>query len=408
MAGNKNEVSNVGEFLKRVEEIHDDWWSKDKDDPWMPWFRGHQRADWKLRPKLYRDYETKRREKLRIEDEMREEFVVRAPAFSHIRPADQPDWDWYFLMQHSGTPTRLLDWSEGALIGLYFAVRNNPGFYDAAVWVLDPYKLNKQIVGKQELICPTISMDSADRRLLKRWLPDPFARKKIRLRPEPVPVYPAHIAQRISSQRSCFTIHGSDQNGLDKLQGDDLLIRIVIPSINVTKIRRELEVCGIDEATIFPDLDGLGRCVSVRWESSQHDPPHKEVYTRLAPSKIHKGGVGVFAIKNIEKNKFLFHGDNEEMLWVKESLFRRTPLAIRRLYRDFPVFKKKLLRFGCPTSFNRLTVSWYINEPKRGEHPNVRCDGNYDFYALGEIKAGEELTVDYSKYSDPVPDWLMK
>jgi FRG domain len=409
MSGNKNEISNVSEFLKRVKEIREGWWAKDKDDPWMPWFRGHQRADWKLCPKLYRDYEPKRREKLRIEDEMREEFVVRAPALSHIRPADQPDWDWYFLMQHSGTPTRLLDWSEGALIGLYFAVKDNPGYFDAAVWVLDPYKLNKRVVGKQELICPTISMNSAGKKSLNLWLPPAkFAKINKKLPSAPVPILPAQTAQRISSQRSCFTIHGSDQNGLDKLQGDDLLIKIVIPSINVTEIKKELEVCGIDDATIFPDLDGLGRCISARWKSDKHDPPHKEVYTRLAPSKIHKGGVGVFAVKNIEKDQFLFHGDNEEVLWVKESDFEQTPLEIRRLYRDFSIFKKKLLRFGCPTSFNRLTVSWYINEPKPNKRPNVRCDDNNDFRALDKIKAGDELTVNYSKYSDPIPPWLEK
>jgi FRG domain len=404
MGENKNQISNVGEFLKRVKEIRDDWWAKDKDDPWMPWFRGHQRADWKLCPKLYRDYESKRRIKLRIEDEMREEFVVRGPALSHAVPSNQPDW--YFLMQHSGVPTRLLDWSEGALIALYFAVRNNPGYYNAAVWVLDPYELNKRVLGMRELICPTISMDSADHKRLKRWLPDPFARKKIKLRSEPIPVYPAHMAQRISSQRSCFTIHGADPSGLDKLEGEDLLIKIVIPSINVAEIRKELEVYGIDEVTIFPDLDGLGRCISARWKSDQIDPPHKNVYTRLAPSKIHKGGVGVFAIRDIEKDTFLFQGDNEEILWVKEAEIRQTSLAIRRLYRDFPVYKKKQRRFVCPTYFNRLTVSWYINEPEPNKRPNVRCDDNYDFYALTKIKAGDELTADYSKYSDPIPAWL--
>ena len=56
---------------------------------------------------------------------------------------------------------------------------------------------------------------------------------------------------------------------------------------------------------------------------------------------------------------------------------------------------------------HRLTVSWYINEPKLGDKPNVYCK-NYDFYASREIKDGDELTVDYSKYSDPMPVWLMK
>lgn len=414
MSGDKREISSVGDFLKHVEEIRQTWWAKDKDDPWMPWFRGHQRADWKLCPKLYRDYEPKRRERLRIEDEMREEFVVRAPALSHIKPSDQPDWDWYFLMQHSGLPTRLLDWSEGALIGLYFAVRNSPGLYDAAVWVLDPYKLSERVVGKLELICPTVSMDKADQRLLKRWLPDPFAKKRQRLPVEPVPILPAQVAQRISSQRSCFTIHGSDQNGLDKLQEDDLLIKIVIPGIDVPKIRRELEICGIDEATIFPDLDGLGRCVASRWKLDQHDSPHKGAYTRLAPSKIHRGGVGVFAVTDITKGDPLFHGDNAGMLWVEESAVKaacnKNP-DIRPLYRAFPIYKKGVKgkggKFGCPTNFNCLTVAWYINEPDSGKQPNVYCDSEtYDFYASKPIKAGDELTADYSKYSDPLPNWL--
>jgi hypothetical protein len=52
------------------------------------------------------------------------------------------DRDWYFLMQQYGAPTRLLDWTEGALIGLFFAVKDNPGFYPAAVWVLDAWDLN--------------------------------------------------------------------------------------------------------------------------------------------------------------------------------------------------------------------------------------------------------------------------
>jgi len=56
-----------------------------------------------------------------------------------------------------------------------------------------------------------------------------------------------------------------------------------------------------------------------------------------------------------------------------------------------------------------LTVSWYINEPKRGEQPNVYCEEEtYDFFALKDIKAGDELTVDYSEYSDRLPSWLAK
>ncbi len=58
-------------------------------------------------------------------------------------------------------------------------------------------------------------------------------------------------------------------------------------------------------------------------------------------------------------------------------------------------------RYGCPLNFNRLTISWYINEPVTGERANVACDAEtYDFVALRDIQPDEELTVDYSTYSD--------
>ena len=91
---------------------------------------GHEKSDWPLVPKFYRSKPTNRN----IEDGIREEFQTRAPILADVKPANK--WEWYFLMQHYGAPTRLLDWSDGALIGLYFAVRQNHGWHDAAVWML--------------------------------------------------------------------------------------------------------------------------------------------------------------------------------------------------------------------------------------------------------------------------------
>jgi hypothetical protein len=74
----------------------------------------------------------------------------------------------------------------------------------------------------------------------------------------------------------------------------------------------------------------------------------------------------------------------------------KRPKEILRLYEDFAVIKDN--RYGCPPTFNRLTMSWYINH---SENPNVYCDENYNFFALRDIKPGEELTADYSTYNDP-------
>lgn len=70
----------------------------------------------------------------------------------------------------------------------------------------------------------------------------------------------------MSSQHSCFTIHGSDPDALDKLESEEnLLLKIVILKSAVKRIEIELRRFGIDESTIFPDLDGLARSINARW-----------------------------------------------------------------------------------------------------------------------------------------------
>jgi SET domain-containing protein len=124
--------------------------------------------------------------------------------------------------------------------------------------------------------------------------------------------------------------------------------------------------------------------------------PHAGVYTRLRPSKVH--GVGVFAIRKIKKGTNIFSGDDADVVWIKKSSLRRLPGEIRKLYEDFAVIRNDGTEYGCPKSFNVLTVGWYLNE---SENPNVRCDKSFDFLALRDIAVGEELTVDYGTYSEP-------
>jgi hypothetical protein len=240
---------------------------------------------------------------------------------------------------------------------------------------------------------------------LDRWLPERF-RKKSSLPEEAVAIYPMHTERRISSQRSCFTIHGADEQALDTLyhEGINCLAKITIPAWAVPEIRLELEGAGIDEVTIFPDLTGLGRTIAARWRLGSTHLPHEKVYTRLRRSEIH--GVGVFAIVNIKKDTPLFEGADKEMPWFEEECLPKKPKEIRRLYEDFAVVDDEG-RYGCPRTFDRLNPSWYLNQPRPGEKPNVHCDSEtYEFCAARDIKAGEELTVDYATYSIDPPDKL--
>lgn len=120
--------------------------------------------------------------------------------------------------------------------------------------------------------------------------------------------------------------------------------------------------------------------------------PHYGVYVRLAPSRIH--GVGVVAIRPIPKGTYIFYGDEDKLIWIDKASSRRQSGEIRRLYRDFCVTRGQ--QYGCPRNFNQLTPAWYLNHSKT---PNVGADEAYCFYALRNIRKGEELTADYSTYN---------
>jgi hypothetical protein len=179
-----------------------------------------------------------------------------------------------------------------------------------------------------------------------------------------------------------------------------LFAKIVIPSYATERIRGELEDYGIDEATIYPDLEGLGKSVA-RWLPTDEHAPHEGLYTRLQPSPI--DGVGVFAIRKIKKRTLIFSGDLDEIRWVRaEELPKATHL--REFYKKFAIVKNgnddRPKWYGCPRNFHQLTMSWYLNDPKLGDKPNVTCDENYDFWSSRDIKRGEELTVNSESYSD--------
>ena len=63
------------------------------------------------------------------------------------------DGELYELMQHYAVPTRLLDWTEGASIALYFAIRMRvfgkqelPTEKIPCVWMLNPSWLNHKSI----------------------------------------------------------------------------------------------------------------------------------------------------------------------------------------------------------------------------------------------------------------------
>lgn len=217
------------------------------------WFRGHRDARWKLTPKLYR------KEFLGSdENEIRQEFQSRALQLIQGRvPADK--WEWYFLMQHYGAPTRLLDWTDNPLVALYFAVADHPGDCDAAVWALNPWWLNRKL--RRGIRGPMLpDWNDADSYL--KDLEDAFAGDGITAT-LPAAIDPPHVDRRLAAQGSRFLIFGKDRDLMrTKLartgpKSRRHIGKITVPQRMIPDLQTDLDFCGITPALLFPDLAGL-------------------------------------------------------------------------------------------------------------------------------------------------------
>jgi hypothetical protein len=168
-------------------------------------------------------------------------------------------------MQHYGAPTRLLDWTDGALIALYFAVRPHVESDEfegknAVVWALDPGCLND------------LSLEATNGGVLspgsiaaQPYLPDAGTQNHHVPRP-PIAIDPPHVARRLAVQRSRFVLFGSDQDGIENLMPPtNRLRKIEIAADACETVYRDLQTCGISQSALFPDLEGLGGELARAW-----------------------------------------------------------------------------------------------------------------------------------------------
>jgi hypothetical protein len=168
---------------------------------------------------------------------------------------------WLFLARHSGLPTRLLDWTEGALLGLFFALQAN----EPIIWMLNPLELNELSYsnpsqGDRDFPLVWHNPDPENKTGIKNpafenlrgaWEEDRFG---VEL---PVAIHPTYVHPRLVGQRSCFTIHGKRKVGLDTLISASMLKRYTVAPANRQRMLAELALLGVTDSVVIPDLDGL-------------------------------------------------------------------------------------------------------------------------------------------------------
>lgn len=175
----------------------------------------------------------------------------------------QTDWEHLFAMQHFGVPTRLLDWTESAVMAAFFAADHDPdrcecnrGTCKPTVWVLDPVQLNRRnsrLDGYGEALSILTTTDAA----IDPWSP---GTEETRFAPRPIALYGTHNSSRIVAQQGTFTVAGKENAPLEEApavaENDGVLEKIIVDSSH-PDLMRSLRVLGVTRAAVYPDLASL-------------------------------------------------------------------------------------------------------------------------------------------------------
>lgn len=185
-----------------------------------------------------------------LERELIEEF--QRLSLRELEFVPESEFEWLFLAQHHGLPTRLLDWSTNPLVGLYFAVESHDD-RDGKLY------LTRQVVSDQAHLFNFRTADTIERSVIAI---QPNQGKLIFVRPK-------YKDRRYHNQASVFSCPAKPYD--DLVNGViSNLEELIVPGMLKPQLRERLRTLGVSASFIYPGLDGIASEV----KSLQYDPVH--------------------------------------------------------------------------------------------------------------------------------------
>jgi hypothetical protein len=199
--------------------------------PGVAVYRGVSDATYDLLPSVGR-WSGPERERLNWERQLFNDFKTRAGGYLSVIP--QNDWEWLFLAQHHGLPTRLLDWTSSPLVALHFALGGHESGTDFAL-----YRANfAQVISSdvsQHLGKDPLTVDVTCQ------------------------VHPSYVHARVERQLSIFSVQSNPWIPLDDR---NTIYKFIFPASARRDAVRKLRYYGITNALIMPGLDSLSKDIA--------------------------------------------------------------------------------------------------------------------------------------------------
>lgn len=179
----------------------------------------------------------------------------------HLQHATN-EWELLVAAQHHGVPTRLLDWSYSPLVAAHFATLGDARA-DRVIWRLDWKRVHRKF-GFPEL---ALLIDDLHRLVGRdgEFTPWRLIAEGRNAKPFACMIEPPTLDARIAAQAATFTLASTTRLSFEKFLEEQklegALTRYVIPAEKVAKMRDQLDIVGIDERRLFPDLDGVAAAI---------------------------------------------------------------------------------------------------------------------------------------------------
>ena len=194
-----------------------------------------------------------------LEEALLDRFKQNAGSFLNPVPSETDEWSWMFLMRHYRAPSRLLDWTESALIGLYFAVEESADEgKDGALWLLLPSVLNHlakiHTDPRDPVDLPRFGSGrpaSLNNYLISR------VRENSGSSIPPIGGFGSRNSERMTAQQGVFTVFHADLKPLEKWHHGQHVWRYSIAKGSKAAIRQELRRLGVSRLSIFPELESV-------------------------------------------------------------------------------------------------------------------------------------------------------